>query len=175
MDQYIFFYGHNPTPSGNHIYSQFYPCKFTDPKTGIVYCCAEQWMMSQKALMFNDKVINEQILAETNAATIKSYGRSVHGYNDAIWCENRFNIVVQGNYYKFSQNPELLQTLLSTDPKILVEASPYDRVWGIGLNANQAAQIPPHQWPGDNLLGRALMQVRTMIQNEIMSKDTPTI
>ena len=91
-------------------------------------------------------------------------GREVRGFDDARWCEARFEIVVQGNLAKFSQHPALGDYLLSTRDQVLVEASPVDRIWGIGLAADDTKASRPEQWRGLNLLGYALMEVRDRLR-----------
>ena len=117
-------------------------------------------MMAEKARLFNDEEVRAMILAEYNQMTIKKLGRQVRGYDDDIWKHERFNVVVKGNLAKFSQNVKLQDYLLSTGDKILVEASPKDDVWGIGLEESNPDVINPRRWPGTNLLGFALMEVR---------------
>ena len=94
---------------------------------------------------------------------MKQMGRKVKNFKEEIWMENARNIVAQGCYYKFNQNPELKQFLESTKDKILVEASPYDKLWGIGLNESDAIRTPMESWPGKNWLGECLMKVRHQI------------
>lgn len=90
-------------------------------------------------------------------------GRSVRNFDDTLWDKVKFNIVVEGNYLKFSQNRELGKYLKDTGSKILVEASPYDRIWGIGMRESDPNASNPKYWKGQNLLGQALMKVREMI------------
>ena len=161
---HVLFYGHGPNKCGTNIFSQFYGCNFMDTDTGIKYNCTEQWMMSQKALYFGDFDMNMKIMGESDPKMIKSYGRKVRGYDDERWSNIRFDMVVKGNFLKFSQNVSFSQRLLETDNKVIVEASPYDNVWGIGLNIAQAMKIDPAQWPGQNLLGQALMHVRGLLR-----------
>jgi hypothetical protein len=156
MDQYHFFY-ETKSP-----FSQWHPCKFTDGKT--TFTSSEQYMMYQKALMFRDIHAAADILATNNCRTIKAIGRQIHGFNQAAWDGACVGIVVQGNIFKFSQNPKLCEALLATGDKTLVEASPTDKIWGIGLNEAIAKKTPPDQWPGKNLLGRCLMTARTVIK-----------
>jgi ribA/ribD-fused uncharacterized protein len=84
----------------------------------------------------------------------------VQGFDEAAWLEERFSIVVRANQAKFSQNPELESFLRQTGSRFLVEASPVDRIWGIGLTRDDAKANDPNLWRGLNLLGFALMQVR---------------
>jgi ribA/ribD-fused uncharacterized protein len=123
------------------------------------YSCAEQYMMGQKALIFNDFETFEKILSEDNhPGLIKTLGREVKNFN---------SIVLNGNYYKFTQNEEMLEMLISTGNKILVEASPFDKIWGIGLSEDNKNIENPNYWKGQNLLGFALMEVRDEIKKII--------
>lgn len=136
--------------------SQFYPCSFLEDE--IKFNCAEQYMMYRKALLFKDQTIANQILKTNNPVQLKKLGRMVQGFEETTWTKNREEIVYQGNWLKFSQNPKLKEHLLSTNHKILVEASPYDKIWGIGFDCDKAL-ANQHRW-GLNLLGKILMQVR---------------
>jgi len=127
---------------------------------GIEYKSAEHFMMAKKAELFEDFEIMNQIIKANSPADVKKLGREVKNYNDAIWLENRYEIVKTGNFYKFSQNPELQKFLSSTGEKVLVEASPVDAIWGIGLASDHKNANNPKEWKGLNLLGFALMEVR---------------
>jgi ribA/ribD-fused uncharacterized protein len=160
--QYIFFYGHTKKESKS-VFSQFYPCEFTD-ENGVLYNCAEQYMMAHKALTFNDNTTYEKIMQASNPKDIKALGRLVKNFNEIAWDDVKFEIVLKGNVLKFSQNLDLKEILAETHKKILVEASPYDKVWGIGLNESTASSTPESKWPGKNLLGKALMMVREKLK-----------
>ena len=121
-------------------------------------------MMLGKARLFQDKVAAEKILASDDPRKIKKLGRSVQNFDDKLWDSVKYPLVLTGNYNKFVQNPQLRNFLLSTGKSILVEASPYDRVWGIGLSADDPRAKDPRQWLGRNLLGFALMEVRDEIR-----------
>ena len=120
--------------------------------------------MAQKANVFGDEEVMNQILAETDQMTIKRLGRLVKNYDDSVWTERRFQIVVEGNLAKFSQNEDLRHFLLSTGDKILVEASPKDTIWGIGFDEFAPEATNPALWNGENLLGFALMEVRDRLK-----------
>ena len=159
----IFFWGHNETRNGEKAYfSNWYPVSFID-NSGIVYQNTEQYMMYKKAILFGDKIMADRILECSDPRRVKQMGRQVKNFKEDIWMKNAKDIVFQGCYYKFSQNPELKQFLTSTKDKILVEASPYDKIWGIGLNARDAIRTPMESWPGTNWLGECLMKVRLQI------------
>jgi len=112
--------------------------------------------MYWKAICFNDKSIAVQILSATEPRRVKALGRQVKGFRDDRWDEVKYKVVVEGNWYKFTQNPTFKQRLLETGNKIIVEASPYDKIWGIGV----AATEDKSKWRGQNLLGKAIMEVR---------------
>ena len=117
-------------------------------------------MMAQTAVLFGDKEVLQKIMSADNPAVYKSLGRQIRNFDEKIWNEHKFDIVVNGNTAKFSQNPELLDFLLKTGDRVLVEASPYDRIWGIGLAKDTPDIENPFKWKGENLLGFALMEVR---------------
>ena len=126
----------------------------------IDYTCAEQYMMAEKARLFDDEETEAQIVAATNPKQMKALGRKVQNFNDRIWLKLRHSVVLNGNYLKFAQNKNMRDILLSTGDKILVEASPYDVIWGIGYTKNKLEAYNPQKWRGLNLLGFALMEVR---------------
>ena len=116
--------------------------------------------MAKKAILFNDNETFYKIIECKTPAEAKKLGREVKNYNDSIWLENRFEIVKNGNIHKFSQNKDLLQFLLNSDEQIIVEASPVDSIWGIGMASDHKDINNPEKWIGLNLLGFALMEVR---------------
>lgn len=122
-------------------------------------------MMAEKARIFGDQENLDAILASSSPKDIKAYGRAVRNFSPSKWNAVKFDIVVKGNTAKFSQNPELKRFLLSTGDAELVEASPKDRIWGIGLSEDDPRAVDKSKWPGQNLLGQALMQVRDRLQN----------
>eukprot|EP00996_Jenningsia_fusiforme_P004601 NODE_5440_length_676_cov_15.993620_g5065_i0.p2 GENE.NODE_5440_length_676_cov_15.993620_g5065_i0~~NODE_5440_length_676_cov_15.993620_g5065_i0.p2 ORF type:complete len:187 (+),score=42.46 NODE_5440_length_676_cov_15.993620_g5065_i0:31-561(+) len=165
----IFFWGHTPSKKdvwNKHVFSNWHPCEFIEPATGQKYLSTEQYMMAKKAELFGDTAILERVLVSTDQREIKALGREIKGFDEATWLEHRFPIVRSGNYLKFSQNQELRATLLKTAGQMLVEAAPNDAIWGIGLSAKDAEQMPAAEWPGLNLLGKALMEVREMLIGE---------
>lgn len=133
---------------------------------GIRFNCVEQMMMLAKARLFGDAITAEKILAASHPREHKALGRSVSGYDDEIWKERRGRIVAHGCYAKFSQNQVLREALLATGDTLLVEASPYDSIWGVGLGQHDPRILDPRQWKGQNLLGIALMQVRDRLRTE---------
>lgn len=155
-DKYIFFWG--------NIYSQWYRSIFT--VDGVQYQCAEQYMMAEKARTFGDEENLQKILSVDDPRKQKQWGRAVKNYDDKVWSQIRFDAVVKGNYAKFSQNEDLKKQLLATGDKIIVEASPYDTIWGIGLGEDDKRCLDERQWRGQNLLGKAIMVVRDMLREE---------
>lgn len=161
--KYVFFWGHQKPKSGisKTCFSQWYESSFDSD--GVRYLTAEHYMMASKAKLFGDKHSEEKVIEATNPGEAKKIGRAVLGFNEEVWCERRFEIVVQANLLKFQQNEELGDFLLGTGERVLVEASPVDKVWGIGLAADNSAAENPNLWKGLNLLGFALMEVRELL------------
>ena len=143
---------------GPHVFCQWYKCEFTDG--GLTFNCTEQYMMYEKARLFGDLITAEKILNETDPDKMRKLGREIKNFDDKIWNKNKYSIVYVGNYLKFSQNEQLKQYILSTKRTVLVEASPYDAVWGVKMGAENEDINCPDQWQGQNLLGFALMHVR---------------
>ena len=164
IPEFIFFWKHynNKKFLTKSCLSQFFPCKFKS--NDIEYNCAEQYMMSEKAKLFKDEEIYQLILKETSPDKIKRLGRQIKNFNNREWDKNKLNIILQGNILKFSQNEDLKKFLIETGDKILVEASPYDKIWGIGLDQKNPDARNPHKWNGLNLLGFTLMKVRDIIK-----------
>lgn len=162
--KYLFFWGHTPGKSGQvgkECLSQWYPAVFV--VDGVRYATAEHYMMAEKARLFGDEDVRERIVAAAHPGLAKNLGREVQGFTPTIWEQHRFDIVVQGNTAKFSQNPALKAFLLNTGHRILVEASPVDRIWGIGWSENDPQAQDPEKWRGLNLLGFALMTARSRL------------
>lgn len=159
--KYLFFWGHQPSKDGSitkSCFSQWWICDFEID--GEKYHSAEQYMMAEKAKLFGDHEIRKQILEAKHPKQAKSLGRMVQGFKEEIWSDNCFDIVRRGNLAKFSQNKELFEFLVNTKQRVLVEASPVDKIWGIGLAADHDNIENPLIWNGKNLLGFALMEVR---------------
>lgn len=146
------------------IYSQWYLQDFEED--GIVYCCSEQYMMAKKASLFNDDYHYNLIMAATEPADHKHLGRKVRNFDNEVWEQYRMSIVVNACIHKFLQNKDLLEQLLKTGDRILVEASPKDRIWGVGLHFNDPLVLDESNWNGLNLLGEALMKARAWIREE---------
>lgn len=148
-------------------YSQWFPSKFTDGE-GITYNNCEQYMMYQKALLFGDTLTAKKILLAGSPAEMKRLGRQIANFDEKVWEERREDIVYDGNYMKFTQNPRLKEKILSKKGFKFVEASPYDRIWGIGYTTTNAP-ANYHNW-GLNLLGKTLDKVlETIIKEEGLS------
>lgn len=120
-------------------------------------------MMAGKARLFNDEEVLEKVLAAPSPDMAKKYGRMVKGFSAEAWDKQKFTLVVQGNYHKFLQHKKLGAFLQGTQDRILVEASPLDNIWGIGLAADAPDIENPSTWKGHNLLGYALMEVRDQL------------
>jgi len=121
-------------------------------------------MMAEKARLFGDEAVLAQILGSASPKRHKALGRKVRHFEDRVWKAKALDIVVAGNLAKFAQNPDMKTVLLATGEKTLVEASPRDNLWGIGLRADDGRVYDPSQWRGKNLLGQALMTVRDMLR-----------
>ncbi|NUP12741.1 MAG: NADAR family protein [Polyangiaceae bacterium] len=164
---YLFFWGHTakrPGVVGKECLSQWYPASFV--VDGTTYSSAEHFMMAKKALLFGDEDAAGRIVLAKSPAEAKELGRGVRDFDEARWEKHRFDFVVEGNYAKFGQNRALSDFLRSTKDKVLVEASPTDRIWGIGLNESDDAAHFPDRWRGLNLLGFALMRARATLSSE---------
>ncbi|MEW2352589.1 NADAR family protein [Spirillospora sp. NPDC029432] len=138
--------------------SQWYPSPFT--LDGVEYPTAEHYMMAEKARLFGDTAAAEKILADPDPGRAKALGRRVKGFDEDAWTAARYGIVVRGSIAKFDSDDRLRNYLYSTTGKVLVEASPLDRVWGIGLDEHRPEALQPSRWRGLNLLGFALMDAR---------------
>lgn len=158
---FLFFWGHTSrdvAQIGKECLSQWYLRPFLF--NGLAFPTAEHWMMYEKARLFQDERIMLSMLDDENPAVAKKLGRQIRGFDEETWNREKGRIVFEGNLHKFAQNPELADFLFSTGDRVLVEASPDDSIWGIGLNEQMARSTAPDQWPGENLLGFALMRVR---------------
>jgi len=162
--KYLFFWSDKPKNNniiGANCLSQWWISPFVIEV--IEYKSAEHWMMAEKARLFNDKLTLEKILKADSPALVKKLGREIENFNDDIWIKNRFEIVVKGNYHKFSQNTDLKNYLINTKNRVLAEASPVDNIWGIGMSADNKDVENPYCWNGLNLLGFAIMKARDKI------------
>lgn len=163
--KFLPFWGHRPRPDGTlgpSCLSQWWPSEFT--VGDVRYATAEHWMMAGKARLFEDAEAERSALAAKTPAEAKKAGRLVRGFDDEMWKRERFALVVEGSVHKFGADPALRSYLLSTGNRVLVEASPMDRIWGIGLAADDARALDPARWRGLNLLGFALMEAREQLR-----------
>lgn len=160
---YLFFWGHQKSEKITvSCFSQWWEASFV--VEGVEYLTAEHWMMAQKALLFKDEESFQKIIESKTAKEAKSLGRTVKNFDDETWKSKCFEIVVQGNFHKFSQHEELKYFLLNTNNQVIVEASPVDKIWGIGLKKENPKCLNPRTWNGENLLGFALMDVRDLLK-----------
>ena len=158
-EQFTFFYGGYA--------SQWASSRFVID--GVTYNCAEQYMMAQKAILFNDSSALQIIMDTDNPKIQKAAGRTVKGFRKDIWEQNAKLFVYRANFAKFIQNSEFLEWLLGTSGTTLVEASPWDSIWGIGLDANDPRAKDRKTWQGTNWLGEIITQVREDIATMLAS------
>jgi ribA/ribD-fused uncharacterized protein len=164
--KYLHFWGHRPRSDGRvgvSCLSQWWPSPFV--VDGLTYATAEHWMMAAKARLFKDEEAERRVLAAGHPSQAKNAGRLVRGFDEETWQRERFALVVEGSVHKFTAHEDLREFLLNTGDRVLVEASPVDRVWGIGLAADDEAASTPERWRGPNLLGFALMEARDRLRN----------
>ncbi|KAJ7138508.1 hypothetical protein C8R43DRAFT_1019342 [Mycena crocata] len=169
--------------STNHVNgwaSQWYPASFTTTVSmdgvdqEITFLSNEHWMMLQKALLFEDSDVAQEVLsingtAKQDMARVKALGRKVKNFKEDVWVQHRERIVTEGTIHKFRQNADLRQKLFATGDTMLVEASPYDKIWGIGCSEANAISRSGNQW-GLNLLGEALVEARRVLREEEASQ-----
>jgi ribA/ribD-fused uncharacterized protein len=165
--KYLYFWNYHPSRDGSITETCFAQWWEGSPffADNVIYPTAEHFMMAGKARLFDDTAILADIITATHPRQAKELGRKVKNFDPAVWEKYCFSIVVEGNYYKFTQNAALRKFLLDTGDRVLVEASPVDAIWGIGLAADDPKVMQPELWPGENLLGFALMVVRERLRN----------
>jgi ribA/ribD-fused uncharacterized protein len=159
------FYGHTARADGrlsDACFSQWWPCRFE--LNGVAYPTAEHFMMASKARLFGDREALDAILSAPSPAKAKALGRTVRHFDGARWEACRFDVVAAGSLAKFSQSAELAAYLRATGHEVLVEASPRDRIWGVGLGRDNPLLRDPARWRGENLLGFALMHARDVLE-----------
>ena len=154
-DTHVYFWG-DPT------LSNWGPAEFNHK--GLKFYNSEQAYMYEKAMYFDDKEIAQQILENDNPRTAKNLGRKVKNFNEDEWASAGYDFMIDVCYAKFKQNEHLAEVLLSTGNKIIVEGSPYDKIWGVGLHWTSEKILNEANWRGKNLLGKALMEVRGMLK-----------
>jgi ribA/ribD-fused uncharacterized protein len=158
-DEMVLFWG------DDDVFSNFYPADIQVTDDLIVLPTSEHYFMYLKAMYFDDIETAGKILVVDKPLEAKKLGRTVKNFNPEIWGTESFDVMYHVNYEKYSQNPDLLEKLLSTDGLLLVEASPYDKIWGIGLGENDLRAQDIAEWKGENRLGRVLMKVRDALKN----------
>jgi ribA/ribD-fused uncharacterized protein len=159
--KFLHFWGHQASHNGvvtQSCFSQWYQAAFEIE--GVLYPTSEHFMMAEKAKLFDDQKTYQKILQAKDPGAAKAFGREVTAFNETIWIKHRFDIVIKANLAKFDQHSGLKRFLINTGQKVLVEASPLDHIWGIGLSASDIDANNPNEWKGLNLLGFALMTVR---------------
>jgi ribA/ribD-fused uncharacterized protein len=169
--KYLFFWGHqqsNDRSITKTCLSQWWKADFTINID--TYCCMEQYMMAEKARLFEDDETLEKIMKSKHPKQIKDLGRQVKNFYENLWSKSRYLIILNGNYAKFIQNEELRKFLIGTKDRVLVEASPYYKIWGIGMSADDNVENPL-SWKGLNLLGFALMEVRDELMKVCQNYD----
>jgi len=148
-----------------HQISQWHRCNFIVNE--ITYICAEQYMMAEKARLFEDKKTEEKIMNSLSPYEQKKLGRQVENFQPKIWDEHARDIVYKGNYAKFDQNRYLKELIFESAGTTLVEASPFDHIWGIGLESTDRRAHNRETWRGKNWLGEVLTRVR----DDLMKKE----
>lgn len=144
--------------------SQWYHSNFVID--GVWFSTCEQYMMYKKSLMFRDYEMCIKIMATDDPSEQKAYGRMVKNFNKELWEKYAKKIIYDGNYAKFTQDPKLLKELMATGNKELVEASPTDRIYGVGLSASDPRIWDKNKWQGTNWLGIAITNVRETLKKE---------
>jgi len=163
--EFLFFWGHRAKPNTvtKACFIQWWPSSFiVEDKS---FATAEHWMMFHKAKLFGDDEIGARILENPDPGAAKGLGRKVSNFDPEIWDKKKTDIVIEGNLHKFRQNNDILYFLLATRGRVLVEASPVDSIWGIGLAQDHEDARSPSQWKGPNLLGFSLMTVRDLLES----------
>lgn len=158
-DKYVFFYG-GP-------FSNWYSCKYE--YLGQQFNCSEQQFIATKAHFFKDEEALKIIMGTDDPSVQKQAGKLVKNYDDVAWSKVRYLAMELSVLGKFSQNVNLKKILLQTKNKILVEASPTDRIWGIGMGAGHPDILDESRWQGQNLLGKALMAVREKLLDDLIN------
>jgi len=149
-DKFVFFW------SGT--YSQWFASEFIID--GQKYTSAEQYMMYKKAMLFGDEEVANAIMRTQNPREQKALGRKVRGFNQQKWVAVCREYVYEANYAKFTQNPHMKAELMATGDREIVEASPEDKIWGIGMHETNPDILDKDKWQGTNWLGEAIMRVR---------------
>lgn len=154
-DTHVYFWG--------GCFSQWAKSNFTDDETKKHFDSCEKYMMYNKAKLF-DKSFCDPILKCNDPKEIKKMGKQIKNFDQVVWDEHKYKIVVRGNYLKFAQDEQLKSVLISAGDRIFVEASPYDKIWGVGLYEDDDNILDEKNWAGENLLGKAITDVSKMIR-----------
>jgi len=156
-DTHVFFW--------NSIYSQWYTTNNGQfEENGVIYPNAEKYMMCKKCEVFDAHDILFEMIKTDDPRVIKALGREISNFTDEEWDKHKIDIVTQGNVLKFSQNSDLLEIMKKHKDKIIVEASPEDKIWGIGLHWDDDRVLYEDQWKGENLLGKCIMRARDILK-----------
>ena len=159
--KFLYFWGHTPNKDGSigkTCFSQWWKASFV--KGDEVYKTAEHFMMAEKARLFQSLEIRDKIITSAHPSEAKKLGRKVQNFDDKVWDKHKYEIVKEANLLKFSQHSDLKEFLINTKNRIIVEASPVDTIWGIGLSKDSTNAQNPNLCKVENLLGFALMEVR---------------
>jgi ribA/ribD-fused uncharacterized protein len=156
-EKFIFYFGQES------IFSHWFKCHFIIKKQS--FCCVEQYIMYKKALLFHDVDIANKILNSSNPARHRYLGKQVRGFDKKMWQQKCKQFAQDGNLAKFSQNTALIESLLKTEGRSFAEASPYDRIWGIGLSISNPKIYDRSKWRGRNWAGEVLDTVRTQLSS----------
>ena len=158
-DKYIFFYG--------SVFSQW-AMRRIDIEDEI-FNCNEQYMMAKKAKLFGDEYAYQMIMKSNNPAVQKSWGRKVKNFDKDKWEAIARDVVYDANYAKFTQHEDLRKQLIDSGDKIIVEGSPTDCIWGVGLSCDDPGIFDPKNWRGTNWLGESIMKVRENLSKELIN------
>ena len=162
--KFVYFWGHRKRVDRaitKACFSQWWDSPFE--VNGKRFASAEHWMMAEKARVFEADEIYTEILKTGSPQKAKALGRKIENFDPKIWDGCKYDVVVRGNYHKFSEHVDLGEFLKNTGKRVLVEASPVDKIWGVGLAQDDPMIEKPSKWRGQNLLGFALMSVRDLI------------
>ena len=164
---FLFFYSHHRSTGPQALLSNFWLCSkpFKDSQDR-QFPTSEHYMMHGKAILFGDEETASAILSVANPRAAKALGRKVRNFDDDVWMQHRLEIVTEGCFLKFSQCDKAKRFLLASCARILVEAAQNDRIWGIGMNANNPYRCDLSKWRGTNLLGEALMTVPDRLREQ---------
>jgi ribA/ribD-fused uncharacterized protein len=154
-EEFIFYFGQES------VFSHWFKCSFSINSQD--FCCAEQYIMYRKAVLFNDVEIAKKILNSSNPARHRYLGKQVGGFDKRLWQQHCKQFAFDGNLSKFAQSSVLTNILLQTTGKSFAEASPYDRIWGIGLSMKNPKIYDRSQWRGRNWAGEVLQSVRAKL------------